>query len=99
MLDYDLTDRAVRDMRSAREWYDRANVKLGNEFIDDVLAAIRLARERPASFPVERRDVRTVRCQRFPYRVYFRLFGGRVVVAAVYHTSRNPSRWDDPDRE
>ena len=99
MLDYDLTDRAVRDMRSAREWYDRTDTDRGDEFVDDVLTAIRVARERPNSFPSFRRDVRTVRCKVFPYRVYFRVFNNRVVIAAVYHTARNPKLWDDPDRE
>src|SRR2546422_157420 len=50
MLDYDLTDRAVRDMTSARRWYDNENIDLGNRFIDEVLLTIRAARERPHSF-------------------------------------------------
>ena len=99
ILDYDLTDRAVRDLRSGREWYDRFDLDHGNRFVDDVLVVIRAARERPTSFPIWRRDVRTARCKVFPYRVYFRVFNNRVVITAVYHTARNPKLWDDPDRE
>jgi len=99
MLDYDLTDRAVRDISAARRWYDQASTDLGNRFVDEVLLAIRAARERPHSFPIVQSDKRAVRCRKFPYRVYFEEFRGHIVVLAVYHTSRNPSLWDDPDRQ
>jgi toxin ParE1/3/4 len=98
MLTYDLTERAVSDLRAAREWYDRLNVDLGNRLVDDVLGAVKLARERPTSFPLVKRNVRTVRCKRFPYRVYFRDTGEQVVVLAIYHTARDPRGWDNPTR-
>jgi toxin ParE1/3/4 len=99
MLDYDFTDRALRDLASARAWYDRQDPKLGNQFIDDVLAAIRVARTRPISFPEIANGIRGVRCSRFPYRVYYDVQADRIQIAAVYHTARDPSRWNDPDRE
>jgi plasmid stabilization system protein ParE len=97
--DYDWTDRAIRDLAAAREWYDRRDVDLGNQFVDDVLKAIRIARERPGSCPLIRPNVRGVRCGRFPYRIYFEIIDERVFVLAIYHTARRPDRWDDPDRE
>ena len=98
MLPYDLSERAVRDLAHAREWYDRVSVDLGNRFIDAVLPAVRSARERPHSCPVVRNGIRGIRCKRFPYRVYFDVADDRVVVLAVYHTARNPRLWDDPER-
>ena len=98
MRSYDLTLRALRDMHSARDWYDQASIDLGNRFIDAVLAAVRTARERPESCPLIRSGVRAVRCRRFPYRVYFETEENRIVVLAVYHTARDPRRWDDPLR-
>ena len=99
MLDYDLTERAVRDIASARDWYDRRDIKLGNRFIDATLSAIRVARENPDICPEVRTGVRAVRCKTFPYRVYFESAPDRIVVLAVYHTARDPQAWDDPLRE
>jgi plasmid stabilization system protein ParE len=99
MLPYDLTERAVLDLEHARAWYDRGSVDLGNRFIDAVLAVIATAREHPDRFPVVRKGVRGARCRRFPYRVYYEPFADRIIVLAVYHTARDPRRWDDLERE
>jgi len=98
MIDYDLTERAVQDIAFARDWYDRRRIDLGNKFLDAVLTAIAAARERPMSCPEVRRGVRAIRCRRFPYRVYFEVKADRIVVLAVYHTARDPKRWDDSSR-
>ncbi len=45
MLPYELTGRAWRDIANAREWYDRQRIDLGNRFVDEVLAAVRTARD------------------------------------------------------
>lgn len=47
MREYDLTDRAVRDITAARDWYDKQNVDLGERFFNEVLLAIRAVREHP----------------------------------------------------
>jgi len=99
MIDYDLTERAVQDIASARDWYDRRRIDLGNKFLDTVLASIAAARERPTSGPEVRRGVRAVLCRRFPYRVYFEVKPDRIIVLAVYHTARDPHKWDDPQRD
>ena len=99
MLAYDLSERAVRDLASARDWYDEKAIDLGDRFLDAALLAIRAARERPSSFPEVRSGVRAVRCRKFPYRVYFEVADNRLVVLAVYHTARDPQRWEDLSRE
>ena len=98
-MDYDLSRRAVRDIETAQDWYDLKNLQLGNEFFDEVLLAIRAAREHPLSYPEIEPGVRGVRCARFPFRVYYEVKVDRVVIRAVYHTSRHPALWDDPDRQ
>jgi plasmid stabilization system protein ParE len=99
MVGYEFTDRAARDFEAARSWYDQRSNKLGRRFVDDVVSSIETIRERPESFPVVRRGVRATRCRKFPYRIYFDVLGDRVALLAIYHTSRRPDRWDDPDRE
>src|SRR5438552_12460765 len=98
MRDYELTERAVRDIEAARDWYDQKQVDLGNRFLDTVLEAIAVARERPLSCPEVRNSVRAIRCRRFPYRIYFEAMPDRIVILAVYHTARDPRRWDESER-
>ena len=99
MLRYKISERAERDMQSVRHWYDQIGRTLGDRVIDAVYDVIRLARERPASFPEISEGTRVARCRRFPYRVYFVVTDDLVNVLAVYHTAREPERWDDPDRD
>lgn len=99
MLPYSIAQRAVRDLFAIRAWYERIRVGLGTQVLMDVREAINVARERPTSCPKYRGNTRTIRCENFPYRVYFECLPDRIIVAAVYHTARRPGKWNDPDRE
>ena len=99
MLPYTISDRAERDLLAIRRWYDAQGPGLGDKVLDEVRAAIDIARERPMSCPTHRGKARKIRCKRSPYRVYFEFPDDQIIVAAVYHTARKPSRWNDPDRE
>jgi len=100
VIDYDLSRRAVRDIEAAQDWYDtNKGIQSGNEFFDDVLLAIRAAREHPQRYPEVELEVRGLRCSRFPYRVYYEVRPDKIVIRAVYHTSRDPAQWDDPNRQ
>jgi plasmid stabilization system protein ParE len=99
MLPYRLTERALQDLTRLREWYDRTDLTLGDRATDAIYDVITMTRQLPESFPQARAGVRAALCREFPYRVYFAVQAGRVDVLAVYHTSRDPERWDDPTRE
>src|SRR5438105_4243706 len=92
------SQRADRDLVSARNWYDRQRSELGDRFLRAVEEAVATVCERPNSFPLSRRNIRSIMCKKFPYRVYFRVLEDRIHVLAVYHTARSPRRWDDPNR-
>ena len=100
MGDYELTRRAVRDIAAARDWYDQRNADLGNRFLDDVLLAVREATDHFGQLPAVDERVRAHRCRRFPYRVYVEQINrDRIRVLAIYHTARDPNRWDDGGRK
>ena len=99
MHDYDFSRRAVRDIVSARHWYDRQRRDLGNRFLDSVLLAIREAREHPLRWAELRPGIRSVKCAGFPYRVYYEVQNEKIIIRAVYHLARDPELWDDPRRQ
>jgi plasmid stabilization system protein ParE len=97
---YRLTRRAIRDLETIQDYYNQSSIRVGNRFIDAVYAAVEVARERPTSFPEVEAGIRTVRCKKFPYKVYFELLpDDSIMVGAIYHGARDPRRWNDPTRQ
>ena len=99
MLNYELSELAERDFVAARRWYDHQSAELGDDFIDDVVAAIERACQNPEAYVEIEEGIRAVSCRRFPYRVFYAIAGDRIKVLAVYHTARDPDRWDDQTRQ
>jgi len=92
---YQLTvsDRAVREIGEAYEWYEEQLHGLGAEFIDALDAQLQLITQTPLLFPEIRRGIRRTLLSHFPYGVFYASKGDVVSVLAVVHTARNPRRW------
>jgi plasmid stabilization system protein ParE len=86
---------AERDLKQATRWYDKQRQGLGDDLMDEVVETIDKILDRPLSFPVVYRDIRRALLDRFPYGVYFRMRGDTIVITAVHHGSRDPSRWQN----
>jgi plasmid stabilization system protein ParE len=83
---------ALADLRNAREWYERQRRGLGDESVVAVGAAVDAVIEYPVAYPVVRRRTRRVLVARFPYGLYYRVNGATVIVIAVMHVARDPTR-------
>ena len=92
---YQLTvsDRAVREIGEAYEWYEEQLHGLGAEFIDALDAQLQLITQTPLLFPEIRRGIRRTLLSHFPYGVFYASKGDVVSVLAVVHTARSPRRW------
>lgn len=84
---------ASAEFIEASTWYEDKRLGLGIEFITEIEHCISLASRHPLQFIVVHEDVRRVVANRFPYSVYFRTDGNRIVVLAVFHGNRNPAIW------
>lgn len=85
---------AAADIEDAYEWYESQQPGLGDEF----LAALRTTRDRllehPEAYPVLHRSTRRALIpQRFPYALFYRLYGDTIVIVACMHAKRDPRRW------
>lgn len=85
---------AAGDIERAYQWYESQRRGLGEEF----LAALRSTRDRvleyPDAFPVLHRDTRRALIpRRFPYGLFYRIYGDTVVVVACMHAKQDPERW------
>ena len=88
---------AVEDVFEAAVWYEAHAPGLGEQLIEQILAATRRAQENPELFPVVYRDgsVRRILTKRFPYRIFFSVVGKTLYVHAVLHGARHDRRWTE----
>jgi plasmid stabilization system protein ParE len=85
---------AVRDeIAEAHDWYERRQVGLGSDFLDEVQRVLGEIVANPARYGLAADDIHAGLLKRFPYAVYYRELRGRIRVLAVYHTARDPSGW------
>ncbi|MBK1633676.1 hypothetical protein CKO31_23615 [Thiohalocapsa halophila] len=84
------TSRAVAELESACHWYERQREGLGDEFLDEVDAALARIQGRPALFPEVRPGFRRCLTHRFPFSLIYTAEDEHLVVHAVFHTRRDP---------
>ncbi len=86
---------AEDEMLEAAHYYDEQQPGLGADLLDKVDVAIDEVGADPARFGLYRGSklVRSIRLERFPYRLLFVLEPDRVAVVAVMHLHRHPDYW------
>jgi toxin ParE1/3/4 len=84
--------RAEADLHHAKGWYDAQRLGLGAQFLNVVNEAIHLLEERSEQYPFFYRDFRRVLLRRFPYKIFYRVEGQRVIVFRVLHAKRDHLR-------
>lgn len=88
-----LTRIAQREYDDARDWYALQAPGLGDRFRAEVDAVLTQIGATPLRYAVAYQTAREAILSVFPYAVYFRDEGNRVVVISVFHTSRDPAVW------
>lgn len=91
-LEVRLRKEAEQDIEEAARWYERQRETLGRQFLDEVLRMLQSIAEQPTLYPVVHRDIRRALIRRFPFGIYYRIREGSLLVVAVMHGSRHPTR-------
>jgi toxin ParE1/3/4 len=84
---------AELDINDAYAWYEERSPGLGEQFLGAVDNAPVLVTREPEIFQRLHRSVRRALIHRFPYGIFYTIEPNRIVVFAVMHTARHPSRW------
>jgi toxin ParE1/3/4 len=87
------TQAARADLIEAQDWYEGEAQGLGKRFRVLIDAAVERMLANPLQFPVVHKNVRRVLVRRFPYMLFFTMYGSRLVVIACFHASRSPRQW------
>jgi len=85
---------AAADIEDAYRWYESQRAGLGNEFLEALGVTRDRVLEQPEAFPVLHRNThRAFIPQRFPYGLFYRVYGDTIVIVACMHAKRDPRRW------
>jgi len=84
---------AVEDLAEAYAWYEKQRAGLGDEFLIAVARCLDAIERHPKSNAIALKDVRRGLLKRFPYSVFYHVDGELIIVRAIFHHSRQPSRW------
>jgi toxin ParE1/3/4 len=91
-----ISDRAVREIGEAYEWYEEQVFGLGHDFLEGLQAKFEAISQSPGLYAETQRGVRRALLSTFPYGVFYATKGDLVSVLGVVHTSRHPRRWPRP---
>ena len=81
------------DIEAAFDWYERENLGLGVEFLDQLRAAYQRILDHPSGYQELRSGIRRAFTRLFPYAIYFSIEGDAIIVVAVLHAARDPAEW------
>jgi plasmid stabilization system protein ParE len=88
-----LLQRAARaELRDAYEWYESQEHGLGERLLVAAGAAFLRIIRNPELYPVRFGAMRRTLVDTFPYAIFYTIHDEKVIVHAVFHTSRNPER-------
>jgi toxin ParE1/3/4 len=88
---------AETDLRHAKHWYESQRPGLAGEFIAEIEAALRSLLRDPLLHTVYYRGFRRVFVHRFPYKLFYRVEGDRVIVFRILHARRDHPRLLGPE--
>lgn len=88
-----LRPEAQSEFDEAFDWYEARRPGLGVEFVGEIEALLTRVSDAPERYQVVYREVRHAVSHRFPYAVLFKVESHQIVVLAVFHSKRNPHRW------
>ena len=88
-----VTPEVETDLNQAVQWYEARKPGLGAKFLANVTATVEEIVRMPEIHRTVERQYRRGLVKRFPYAVFYDLVGDTITIFGVFHTSRDPSRW------
>lgn len=76
---------------TATEWYEEQEMGLGSRFREEIERKIEAIERIPLSFPrIENSQFHKAFLNKFPFVIIFAIEEGSIIIASVFHTSRDP---------
>ena len=85
---------AELELKEALEFYEEAQPGLGQRFLLEVEATVRLIEEFPEAWAPLSPRTRRCRTHRFPYGLFYQIRRDEILIIAVMDLRREPQRWE-----
>lgn len=79
----------------AAEWYEKRRAGRGAKFTAAVRDVLSRIADQPDFYASVLDDVREALVSKYPYCVYYRVDGESILVLSIFHTSRDPTVWQN----
>ena len=86
---------AQAELDEAIQWYANQAPGLGDAFLIEVLAALKLIQQFPHAWHPLSSEIRRCRLKRFPYSAIYAVDGEDLLIIAIAHQHREPAYWRD----
>ena len=87
-----IRSRAEADLREAKHYYDLQRPGLGDEFLASVEESVNYLEQHAERRAIYYRDFRRLVTRRFPYKIFYRIEGNRVIVFRLLHVKQEHQR-------
>ncbi|MDB4290003.1 type II toxin-antitoxin system RelE/ParE family toxin [Flavobacteriaceae bacterium] len=84
---------AQQDIQEVIDYYDELSPKLADSFLAELEQCYNKIKQAPEGYQKRLGNIRAAFLKKFPFGVYYKIYGEKIVVIAILHTSRNPSIW------
>jgi hypothetical protein len=84
-----IIDEAKIDFKETLFWYKNIDSKLAKRFHLSFKESLAIIKKNPFHFQIRYNDVRIIMLTTFPYLIHFTVEKNRIVIKAIYHSSRN----------
>lgn len=84
--------KALLDIEDSLEWYSEINSVLPKRFYNEILKKVILLTKNPHLFQIKFDSFRELPLKKFPYIIIYEIIDNKVIIIAVFHTSKNPDK-------
>lgn len=74
-------------------FYNERASNLGKRFANQVIETVLSVRENPLQYPLVFETYRQAIVPKFPFVLIFEFVDDKVILLAIFHTSRHPENW------
>lgn len=84
------------DIQDAVDWYNFKQPGLGRKFYIQLKKHQKILSSKPLSFSIRYDEIHCLKISDYPYMFHYKVDNPnkRVIIFALFHTSRNPKNWD-----
>ncbi len=93
VFDYSLHSGAKEDLDEAIKYYSDINQSLTQDLLIEFYQTIDVIVKNPNLFPITTRKFRKASLTRFPYKIFYTVQAGEIIVLAFAHHKRKPGYW------